>query len=566
MRMRKIPIIIALSTLSLWTYAQTQKVTFNGAARSSIESNLLPETDTSNIDQSTGGNTVVDLRMDIKPSDNIRIKTDFRFANPMGGFWGQGAAIQLRHLSIKGVAGNIFKYRFGDIDLKMTPYTLYNTDGELSKNEAEIFKYTRNLNQEENFMYGNFWHQQGVDGAFRLGFDKLIQSADVSGFMVRNRSVEGSVIPDRLQGGTVVKCNINPTAYIGFNYISLFDLPKTVNNEAKEKYQNSVYSGIARMHIRNFALFAEAGASLVAYTDTSAIAIKDITGDFFEVGFERKFIANQLTFQTTYRRVSDDFYSAGAQSKRINYGSTPQVLPIVSENMYTRSVGLMDLVKDQTIYNQTITPQLMGYDYALNHVTPYGKATPNRKGVSVELDYTDSAKVYATSVAADFLQDVRGEGTEELRNYLLLNWNGMLAIHKLLDVENTIQITAGVQYASSTRDGKGLVPNVHFQSIAYDAGIEIELIPRFDVLAGAKIVNAEGTEYLTTRTEFNEIDDYSVFSLETKQTLYAGGVRYRFNDNIALTLQGSTYSFADATTSTNDFSIQQVYLLFAMKF
>lgn len=564
--MRKIPIIIALSTLTLWTYAQNQKVTFNGAARSSIESNWLPETDTSNIDQATGGNTVLDLRLDIKPSDNIRLKTDLRFANPMGGFWGQGAAIELRHLSLKGVAGNVFKYRFGDIDLKMTPFTLYNNDGELSKNEAEIFKYTRNLNEEENFNYGNSWHQQGVDGAFRLGFDKFVKSADVSGFMVRNRSVEGSVIPDRLQGGTVVKCNINPTTYIGFNYISLFDLPKTVNNDANEKYKNSVYSGIARMHIRNIAVFGEAGASVSSFTDSSAVALKNITGDFFEVGFETSYIAKQLTLQASYRRVSDDFISSGAQSKRINYTATPQVLPVVSENMNTRSIGLMDLVKDQTIYNPSIRSELMAYDYSLNHVTPYGKATPNRKGVSVEIDYTDSAKVYATGITADILQDVRGEGTEELRNYMLINWNGMLSFEKMLDLKKTFQITAGVQYATSSRDGKSMVPDVDLQSIAYDAGIVIEVAPRFDVMGGAKLITAQGTEYTSVRNQFNEITDYSVFSINSKQQLYAAGVRYRFNDNIALTLQGSKYNFVNVDTAKNDFSMQQVYMLFSMKF
>jgi len=564
--MKKIPIIIALSTIGLCTYAQNQKVTFNGAARSSIESNWLPQTDTTNIDQATGGNTVVDLRLDIKPSDNIRLKTDLRFANPMGGFWGQGATIQLRHLSLKGVAGNIFKYRFGDIDVKMTPYTLYNYDGELSKNEAEIFRFTRDINQEENFNYGNFWHQQGVDGAFRLGFDKFIQSADISGFMVRNRSVEGNIIPDRLQGGTVVKCNINSGSYIGFNYISLFDLPKTVSNDTKEKYQNSVSTAIARFTVKDFILFGEAGASVSAYTDTSAVALKDIAGNFFEAGITKSLLSKQLTLQASYRRVSDDFISAGAQTKRINYSATPQVLPLVSEKSFTRSVGLFDLVKDQTIYNPSITPQLMPYDYSLNHVTPYGKATPNRKGISVAIDYTDSAHVYASGLSVDLLKDVRGEGTEELRNYLLFNWNGMLAIHKLIDLDNTLQITAGIQYAQSNRDGKSLVPDVNLHSIAYDAGVVLELAPRFDVLAGAKLLTVEGTEYASVRNEFNEITDYSVFSLNNKQTLYAGGIRYRFNDNIALTLQGSTYNVTHVQKSEYDFSIQQVYMIFSMKF
>ena len=119
--MKKIPLVIALSFLGFMLTAQNQKVQFNGVARGNIESNSLGENDTTNIDQSIKGNALVDLRFDIRPSDNIRINTDFRFNSPMGGFWGNGSIFQVRHVSMKGVANKYFKYRFGDIDLKMTP-------------------------------------------------------------------------------------------------------------------------------------------------------------------------------------------------------------------------------------------------------------------------------------------------------------------------------------------------------------------------------------------------------------------------------------------------------------
>ena len=50
----------------------------------------------------------------------------FRIRNELGGFWGGGVSFNVRQLTLKGVAGNKVKYEVGDIDLKMTPYTLFN--------------------------------------------------------------------------------------------------------------------------------------------------------------------------------------------------------------------------------------------------------------------------------------------------------------------------------------------------------------------------------------------------------------------------------------------------------
>ena len=564
--MKKILVIITLSSLAFWANAQNQKITFNGVARGNINNNWLPETDTNNVDQSLNGNTLIDLRMDIHPSDKIRIKTDLRFGNPMGGFWGQGATIQLRHLSIKGVAGNFLKYRFGDIDLKMTPYTLYNNVGELSKNEADIFKFTREINEEENYNFGNYWHQQGADLAFRLGFDKLIESADVSGFVVRNRSIVGNIVPDRLHAGGYTKININKKSFIGFNYINLFDVPKTVNNSYTAKFSNEVYTSNFKFDFNALYLFGEGGYSREQFTDTSNVQIIDIAGDFFEVGAGKKLLGGQLSIEASYRRVSDDFYSAGAQSKRINMGASPTVLPVVSEEMNARSAGLLDIVSDPSIYNPTITNNFQTAFFQYNPVSPYGKATPNRKGLDLEIAYTDSANKYATSLSAEIMQNVRGEGTEELRNYKLINWNGEIAFDKIFDLEKTIKLNGGIQYGNCQRDGKSIVPDVDYTSKAIDAGLVIELVQRLDFLMGTKMLYAQGTEYSSTINEFNQITDYKLINSNVTEQLNAVGIRYRFNDNITFTVQGNNYSVKFPDQNTADYSINQLFMLFNMKF
>lgn len=560
--MRRIPIIIALSTFTFFAHAQNQKVQFNGTARGDIESNKLGKSDTSNIDQNIKGNTLIDLRMDIKPSDNIKIKTDLRFRNPMGGFWGQGAAIELRHISLKGVTTNkFFKYRFGDIDLKLTPYTLFNNNGELSNNEAEIFKTTRDINEEENYNYENYWHQQGADFAFRLGFDKLIQSTDFSGFIVRNKSVENNTLPDRLQGGGNVQCNINNKSFIGFNYINLFDLPKTVNDTIVEKFENNVMTTNFNFDFKKFYAFGEGGFSREKYIDTFKIKQIDIKGDFFELGIGKKISKDKLSIEASFRRVSDDFYSAGAQTKRLDYSTSHLVL---STN--NREVGIFDIVKDPTIYNPKINPQLMQYNLMFNHVTPYGKATPNRTGFDIEINYKDSAERFKTNLSAQLLQDTRGEGTTKLRNYVLINWNGKIAFDKIYHLKKTLSLNAGIQYAKSQREGEKTVKAVDLASQAIDAGATIELVSRFDLLIGTKMVFAKGTEYVNVRDKYNQITDFTQKTYDGTQMLHAISLRYRFTDNVMFSLQGSTFQYKDKTDSKKDYTINQIYMLFNMKF
>src|SRR5574344_210673 len=151
--MKKLYVLIGLAFLGMLAQAQTAnpKIQFNGVARGDMLHNWLASDDTSNIDQSLGGAALVDLHLNIHPNDAVRIHTTLRVKNAIGGFWGQGSSLELREISIKGVAGKVVKYRFGDIDSKMTEYTLYNNDGEVANNEAHVFDFIREIRHQENF-------------------------------------------------------------------------------------------------------------------------------------------------------------------------------------------------------------------------------------------------------------------------------------------------------------------------------------------------------------------------------------------------------------------------------
>ncbi|MDA3883702.1 MAG: hypothetical protein PF481_10510 [Bacteroidales bacterium] len=564
--MKKIHLILTFTFLCIASFAQNEKITFNGTTRGMMEHNWLPPSDTLNIDNNIGGDALVDLRLNILPIENIRVSATLRLKNEIGGFWGQGAGLELREIYIKGVAGKYFKYKFGDIDHKMTPYTLFNNEGEFSQFDPEIFNDIRSIQLQENFNYGNAWRQQGGMLSTRLGFDSFIHTSDLSAFVFRNRSLSDGVTPDRLQGGAQAYINITETSHIGINYINLFDLPKTVSNSEHEKYNNDVTSISMNIDASFFTIIGEAGTSGIHYIDTNNVNTINREGNFFEVGIQKTLKSNRLTLSGTFRRVSDDFFSAGAQSKRIDYSQTPELFETVSPNMYTRSVNLLDMIKDASVYNQTITPELMAYNPVYNHVTPYGQATPNRQGFTFKADYTDSLHTYTSQLGLQLLRNVRGEGTEELRNYILAQWDNKINLHTLFDLQKTLALTGGVQYARSDRDGLGLVSDVNLRSTSCDIGVEKELVNRFDVLIGAHYLVYKGTEYLSIRNEFNVITDYNLQTYDGTQGLYSMGFRYRFNDNIFLTLQGNQFNLFDAKNSDNDYQINQVFILFNLMF
>ena len=581
--MKKIFLCIGLAISGLLVQAQTAnpKIQFNGVARGDMSHNWLSSDDTTNVDQSLGGAALIDLHLDIRPSDAVRISSTLRVKNAIGGFWGQGASLELREISIKGVAAKRIKYRFGDIDSRMTPYTLWNYYGECDNNEAEVFRFIREIRHQENFNYGHYWRNQGGDLSWRLGFDKGIESIDFTTFAMRNRSLDDGKTPDRLQAGGTMKFHITNSSQIGFNYINLFDLPKTVSKTYYEKYSNGVGTTDFGFFIGRIHAFGELGFSTINYVDTSDTKTVNTKGNFFEVGFEYGLVGVHpnldklppLSARVSFRRVNQNFFSAGAQSKRINYTSDVNVLPVVGTNSYNRTIALLDLLTDDAIYNQAISYGLMDYEMIFNNVTPYGKATPNRQGFDVALTYNAIDSTFETDVEIQLLQDVAGQGSEKKKNYLLAQWKGNVYFDKIFGWNKSVSVTAGYQFASASRDedrvykmSKELVKPVDLHSHTIDLGASVEVINRVDLLAGTKILLYKGTDYKAILNGFNETVKYQCETYDGSQMLTAAGVRYRFNDNISLTLQYDRFNLKDKNDDGNSYKINQAFLLFNILF
>ena len=398
--MKRIGYILLLLFVSQNFWAQERKFQVNGDARGYMfAKNMLidPVLDSINAPRANYGHTLLDLGFSIFPNANTEIISSFRIRNELGGFWGGGVSFNVRQLTLRGVAGNVVKYNLGDIDLKMTPYTLYNFQEEGSINEAEIFSLRRQVVHYDMFyMPGNTWRMQGAQIGFGLQFSKFLKAIEFSGFITRQRPTDGITIPERLFGGGTITLKQNDHLSFAFNSISLFDLTRTINDSIR--YKNNVntfsvkYRNAINDHI-DWGFDAEAGSSNVNYINYVNPLAPDLQNDwFYDASFTLNFKKPKIVLNLGYKDVGADFFSPGAQTKRVDFTKFPGVFQQYTNAALGRQVNITDMINHNAAYSYQISDRLMAYNVAYDNINPHGIATPNRRGVYLNAERCDSVK------------------------------------------------------------------------------------------------------------------------------------------------------------------------------
>src|SRR5690606_37261836 len=82
-------------------------------------------------------------------------------------------------------------------------------------------------------------------------------------------------------------------------------------------------------------------------------APSNLSDFFYEVrgGIRLK---KSLSLELTYRDVGPDFYSAGAQTKRIRFSDNPALFSRVTNERIKRDVTIFDVMRDINLYNPII--------------------------------------------------------------------------------------------------------------------------------------------------------------------------------------------------------------------
>ena len=546
-----------------------KKIQFTGAARSIINNNELKgkgEEDTVTTRKTMGGYALIDLGVNIQPNKNTEILGMFRIKNRFGGFYGAGVDFNVRQIFVKGIIANTVRYQLGDINYKLTPFTFYNHDEDVSLPLPEIFNLQREIVNYESFYQKNTWRQQGAALDFALEFSKYIKELKVNGFINRIVPSDFGSNPDRFFAGGNVTLQQSDQFSIGFNYVNLFDILGTaVNNQLLRNEVGSINAEYTlESSIINLQLFSETGKSKALRTNDS---LDPKLNDYFirsGLSFLLKPISTKITFG--YAEVGPDFRSAGAQSKRINYSKIPSTYSQYTNQQIFRESGLLDLISDESIYNRSINSVLPSYNPMYNNAMPFGVATFNRKGFFSNLNFEDKRQIVSINASANAMKEIKGQGTLRLKEFRTVNTEIKVNLNKLLNTKKSIVANGNYAFQETVRKGEYDFENTNLSTMQWNAGLEVEVFKCFDILAGIHQLTIAGNEQMPDRNVYSEVIDFNPISLSLKETLTGGGLRYRFSNNIYLAGLFQLYDRNIDNMKNSSYSFQQFLLIYSMKF
>ena len=566
--MKKIHLYYLSSLMLFPILAQSQvksKLWYDGNARVMYNRDALEgtlkEMDTVSTRSNGGGFTIVDLGLHFIPVDAIEISSQIRLRNEFGGMWGNRSSVELRTLSAKGVVNNNIAFSVGDIYLKQTKFTLYNYEQELSEFEPSVFKFYRDFVNYENYYQSNYWRLQGIQTNFSYNMYNFIEQLDFDGFTARVRGSEWLGKPELIMLGGSAVVRLSNKVNVGSHFVNTFEILSSANE--KVAYYNPVlntqlvYSGSFKD--LPYKALLEGGFSKRGW-DGDSLA-PEIKGNFITglIYSETK----KGTFNLGFRYVDTDFRSIGAQTRRIDYNNITTSYPYFSNNYTQRKVSLLDIMSDPNVYNQSMSTSLMNYNQMYSAVSAYGDATPNRIGLTAEIDKINITDFFSAKVQSQYFSEIIGQGTTQKRSFNKSALHSLLSLDKLFSFKNSCELEGSINLETVKRDGEDF-EKIDFNSSLYSGSISIELIKNLKIIAGAKVFYAEGNEFVVERNIYDQINDYSAINYDNKETILIGGIQHHFTDDIYFTMQYNQFNVLDKTNTHDEFSIGRLIFMFNM--
>lgn len=541
--------ILVIVGISLHAQELSKKETWvSGYARSILLTDTyddrdLNDTVTSNVLMS--GHTLLDLAANIKPTESIFIQGNIRIRNDHGGFWGSGVTFDVRNLYLRGVVGNAFRYQLGDVNYKLTEYTFFNPDEELSRNQHAAFSWMQDMTRYDLFYdENNTWRQQGVTGEFGLRFKKNIEEMDFNLFTMRLNTFETAPF-EQLYSGARISLKQSDLLDFHVNYVHAYDLLGTT--ASTDRYDNAVVTGGLGLHhdVKDWGIDfnSEVGTSNeLKILGEDTLELDDYFTDF-SVKFENKKINLGVTIG--YQNVGPQFRSIGAQSKRLMVNARPRAFTRIGNEQAVRAMGMLDMMRDASLYNTQLSSSLMDYNMRYGNFRPYGVATPNRNAMTLRANWTDKKKV--VELAADYIMasEVTGSGTEDLKDFSVWGIQAVLHGSTLLGLDRQMDLTLGFDNEHTTRDDGFEPANVDLRNEMLQLGLELGLVDELKFVFGYRNLRSLGNDFLVSRTDIGQVTNYSDTEVDMREELLALGLRYDFNEKSMLTLQYSAYTRKD---------------------
>lgn len=546
-----------LASINVMAQERLKKVEFYGAAKTNIlHQSYDVEGDTSNVTKANYGHSLIDLGILLRPSANTEVATELRIRNELGGFWGGAVSYGIRRLTLKGVVNDAIRYKIGDIDLEMTPYTLFNNGYQDVVNEATVFQMAREVIDYEYYFTDNAWRQQGIQSDFGFNLNnETFNSIDVNIFTVRNRVPDlNAALPERLFTGGQVALN---TAYGPLTYHSanLHDLKNTVNDI--NLYYNSVNSLSASVQlpeVPDFTLDYEGGISKANYEDLLTEEQTTIKDYYWNLGLTYE-PSDKLKLRVNAINTGPQFRSPAAQTIRLGYSSSSNIFPTIGNDLSIRKMGLLDYLYNDVMYNRTFDDNLDLYNPAFSNAMPYGLATPNRKGISLSLnDFTIENK-FKISSDIHFISEIIGSGTSNLKSFFK-------AVAKANYQHKKWSVNAGLTHENTSREGQS-IEAFDLSTMLIDFGLDFNVTDKIALLLGSKYHTANGNELVPVYDNYNNPLVFEPVSFnDNRQSLHSLGLMVRFSERSTLIASASTFSQVDV----RDYSLNQFQILYRLNF
>lgn len=571
-KLKYITVIALMVLMAFQANGQQKKIWISGAARGVLygdDYSTPSENDSLTAKKLQSGHAMVDLGVNIQPNDQLLIKGMVRIRNDYGGFWGSGVSFDVRQLYIKGILGGFLRYQLGDIDYRLSPYTFVNNRGLINRYDGVITSVPLEQVQYDLFyMQDQTWRQQGGALDFALEFSNVIDELQFELFTSRIRPGNASTEDDRLYSGGSITLLQSENFRVGGQYVNLYDFEGTSNNTIF--IRNPVITGTAEFNytLSNTQLSAavETGRSTLEWrNDEMAPVLEDY---FYDATIKAGWSKLGLSVSAGYRDVGPNFRSAGAQTMQINFAGSPQAYNRYGNDQNLRQLTMLDLYRDASLYNVQIAPGLMAYDPRYDNATPYGRATPNRKGFSVDINYADPKERWVVEATSELLSDVVGQGTSGLKSYNTTSIFAQLNINNLIGWADRKLWISGRFGVQNTDRAQIDIPadEVDLATNFSDFNLTATLFGQLELIAQYRLWATQGNDLLAERNEYSEVVNYSEYNIDYNETLLGAGLQYAFSEKTNLRFMYQTFVWDDRLSSTLNYNIDTYTIFFTMNF
>jgi hypothetical protein len=565
-------IVVSCSGLQMLAQEKVEKFSITGAARSMLFGDDLQleseQQDTVTNRKLSSGHVLVDLGMAIRPNKNMEVLGTLRIRNDFGGFWGAGTTLDLRQLFVKGVVARKVRYQIGDINYKLSPYTLYNSDHETTFGSVHAFTSFSDIVEYDNFYdLENTWRQQGAAVDFGLEFKEFIEQIKFGLFTSRIRATDFAQNSERLFSSLNIGIVQSEFLELGLIYAETYDWYGTSRNPAT--FHNPVISGMASLKMERakwlYKTDAEIGSSRQNYRRTDEDP--DISGGFVDAKLSASNKKTGIKAIIGFKSVEADFRSPGAQTKRINFNTYPDAYQRVTNDQVLRVFTMYDLLRESDLYNRQLSTTLMAFDPRYDNITPYGDATPNRSGYSLGIMSDSEDKFYRVAFNYANLSELRGQGTEELRKFSRLQAEGTIFGNKLLkNYSKRLELVGAFRNDHTSRAELEGVPNVDLTTVILNLGLRVETVKDLDLIAGIQNMSYQGSDFLAARNTFDEVVYFDEYVIDGSEIMTGLGIRYNFSATDFVSVQWNNFKSTNTEDIVPDYDINQLAILYTMKF